>query len=315
MLRRSVVLVVSLSVLGCSEECVDQFDCLKISSKSTLTCDDGRCVVKSTLPTFPSFGPMDAGRGGGAGGGTSGDGGVQPRRVIPGDYTARLSGGQIVPPVTTMASGQATVRLSQDDAGTSLSWSMTFTNLVPTAAVLMVGAPAGRSVFNFVVLNDGGITSPFAGSVPLSRAQAEAVSAFGTSLLLTSAAQRAGEIRGQIVPRGSIIGFTQFVRRSTGQYGGGGQLVLETDGGFIPVAGSFEFDWTESGPVASASVSQGGTGDPIVPLPLNATGTGSAGTFDPLSLLLMVRDAGVYVTGNSADGGEVFRGDLSLSLR
>lgn len=313
MLRRPVLLVVALSMLGCAEECVDQFDCLKISSKSTLTCDDGRCVVKSTLPTFPSFGPMDAGRS--DAGSPTGDGGVQPARVIPGDYVARLSGGQNVPAVTTMASGQATARLSQDDAGASLSWSMAFTNLVPTAAVLMVGAPAGRSVFNFVVLNDGGITSPFTGSVALSRSQAEAVSAFGTSFVLTSATQRTGELRGQIVPRGSIIGFTQFVRKSNGQYGGGGQLVLETDGGFIPVAGSFEFNWTESGPVVSASVSQGGTGDPIVPLPLNATGTGSAGTFDPLSLLLMVRDAGVYVTGNSADGGEVFRGDLSLSLR
>lgn len=313
MLRRSVVLAVSLSILGCSEECVDQFDCLKISSKSTLTCDNGRCVVKSTLPTFPSLGPADAGRP--DAGTINSDGGVQPARVIPGDYTARLSGGQLVPPVTTTASGQATATLAQNDAGASLSWSMTFTNLVPTNAVLMIGAPAGRSVFNFIPLNDGGITSPFSGTVSLSRAQAEAVSAFRTSLVLTSAGQPLGELRGQVVPKGSLIGFTQFVRTSNGQYGGGGQVVLETDGGFIPVAGSFEFNWTESGPVASASVSQGGTGAAILPLPINATGTGSVGTFEPLTLLLMLRDAGVYVTGSSADAGEVFRGDLSLSLR
>lgn len=91
--------------------------------------------------------------------------------------------------------------------------------------------------------------------------------------------------------------------------------MLEVDGGFIPVTGSYELNWTESGAVASASVSQGGTGTPILQLPLNSTATGSAGTFDPLTLLFMLRDAGVYVTGSSADGGEVFRGDLSLSLR
>lgn len=314
MLRRGVALVLALSLLGCNEECVDQFDCLKVASKTTLTCDDGRCVVKATLPTLPSFVTPDAGRA--DGGVVAGDGGTRPGRVIPGDYAARLSGGQLVPPVTTMASGAATVRLDQDDAGqTSLSWSLSYTNLAPTNAVLMVGAPAGRSVLNLVVLNDGGIANPFVGTVALTRAQAEAVSAFQTSFVLTSAAQRTGELRGQIVPRGALIGFTQLVRSGSGGYGGGGHLVLESDGGFIPVAGSFELSWPESGPVASAAVSQGGTGAPILQLPLNASATGSAGTFEPLALLLTLSDAGVFVTGRSADGGEVFRGDLSLSLR
>ncbi|MBM4778446.1 MAG: CHRD domain-containing protein [Archangiaceae bacterium] len=314
MSSRLVAAALVLVVTGCNEECVDQFDCVKIASKSPLTCEDGRCVVKTTLPMIPSFAVPDAGRTDG-GAPVTGDGGIQPGRVVNGDYQARLSGGQLVPPVTTMASGNATATLSTDDAGVStLAYSMTFMNVAPTNAVLMFGAPAGRSVFNIVPLNDGGVTSPFAGSVRLSRSQAEAVSAFRSSIVLTSATQPLGELRGQIIPRGAFIGFTQFTKTGGG-YGGGGQLVLEVDGGFIPVAGSYELNWAESGAVASASVSQGGTGAPILQLPLNATATGSAGTFDPLTLLFMLRDAGVYVTGSSADGGEVFRGDLSLSLR
>lgn len=315
MLRGLAVVALILVLCGCNEECVDQFDCVKIASKSQLTCDDGRCVVKTMLPTLPSF-VTDAGRPSSDGGsGVVGDGGLPTGRVIPGEYQARLSGGQLVPPITTMASGQATVTLATDDAGVStLSWMLTFANVSPTNAVLMVGAPAGRSVFNIVPLGDGGIASPFSGSRTLSRVQAEAVSSFRASFVLTSATQPFGELRGQIIPKGGFIGFTQFVKTGGG-YGGGGQLVLQTDGGFIPSAGSFDFDWTESGGVANASINQGGTGAPILQLPLNAMATGSAGSFDPLALLLMLRDAGVYVTGSHADGGEAFRGDLGLSLR
>lgn len=314
MLRGLVVAALGvLAVSGCNEECVDQFDCAKLASKSALTCEDGRCVVKTVLPTLPSF-VTDAGRPPTDGGSmVSGDGGVS-QRIIPGEYQARLSGGQLVPPVGTMATGAATAILTLDDAGVStLSWTMTFAGLTPTNAVLMVGAPAGRSVFNLALLSDGGVSSPFSGAIPLSRAQAQAVSAFRSSFLLTSAARPTGELRGQLIPKGALIGFTQFVKASDGGYGGGGQLVLETDGGFIPVAGAFDFDWTESGPVASASVNQGGPA--IIQLPLNATRTGAAGSFEPFALLVMLRDAGVVVTGTDADGGVVFRGDLGLSLR
>jgi hypothetical protein len=308
MLRRFVTLLACLAALSCSEECTDQFDCLKVASKSTLTCDDGRCVVKSTFPAFPSLGPTDAGRGDG---GLGGDGGVQPGRVIPGNYVARLTGGQLVPPVTTTANGQLTATLVQSDAGTSLSWAITYANLVPTNAVLVIGAPAGRNGSTFIPLSDGGITSPFSGTLPLSRTQAIEISAFRTSVVLTSATQPLGELRGQLVPRGSLIGFSQFVRASDGRYGGGGQLVVETSGGFIPVAGSFEFNWAESGPVTSASVNQSSEAA-LLPLPLSATGTSSSGSFEALTLLMKLRDAGISVTGLASDGGEVFRGDLSL---
>lgn len=311
----SAWLLIGLS--GCPEECVDQFDCLRVPSKLPLTCDDGRCVVKTSLPMIPSFVIPDAGRpDAGAGGGASGDGGLPVGRLLPGEYTARLSGGQLVPPVTTTASGQATATLLVDDAGLStLSFSVTLQNVTPTNVVLMTGAPAGRTVFSFLPL-DGGVASPFAGATRLSRAQAEAVSAYRAAFLVTSVGRPMGELRGQLVPRGAFVGFTQFVRSDTGGYGGGGQLVLETlDGGFIPQLGSFDFDWTESGPVASAVITQGGGGPPIVTLPLNATATGSVGSFDPLALLFNLRDAGIAVVGTGLDGGERFRGDLGLSLR
>ncbi|MBL8918507.1 MAG: CHRD domain-containing protein [Myxococcaceae bacterium] len=313
MLRGLAVTTLCLLALpGCNEECVDQFDCAKLVSKSALTCEDGRCVVKTMLPTFPSF-PTDAGRPATDGGAQANDGGL-PARIVPGEYQARLSGGQLVPPVSTMATGSATAVLTVDDAGVStLGWTITFTGLTPTNAVLMVGAPAGRSLFNVLLLSDGGVSSPFSGAVPLTRPQAQAVSAFRSSFVLTSATRPAGELRGQLIPKGAFIGFTQFMKASDGGYGGGGQLVLETDGGFIPVSGAFDFDWTESGAVASASVNQGGP--PIIQLPLNAARTGAAGSFEPFALLVMLRDAGVVVSGDDDDGGLVFQGDLGLSLR
>lgn len=307
------LLVLGLLLAGCTEECVDQFDCLKIASKSALTCDDGRCVVKTRLPTLPSFGVPDGGRPA-SDAGASGDGGVRPASIIPGEYVARLSGGQLVPPVATAASGAATVTLTRDDAGVStLAWAMTFTGIAPTNAALLVGAPAGRSTTSFLRISDGGVTSPFTGSLPLSSTQAEAVSAFRASFVLTSATNPFGELRGQIVPKGSIIGFTQFARAADGQYGGGGHLVMETDGGFLPLIGHYDFAWPESGQVGSASITQGGA--PLLPLGVGASGTSATGTFEPLTLLLQLRDAGIFVTGAGADGGEVFRGDLGLSLR
>ncbi len=303
-MTRLALIVLSLSAISCTEECVDQFDCLKVSTKQTLTCDDGRCVVKSSLPSFMLPTPRDAGTV------TPSDGGLPTARILPGDYTARLSGAQLIPPVTTMGTGTVAATLAVSDAGASLSWTINVTTLTPANVALMVGAPAGRQTTTFLRLNDGGVPLPFTGTIPVSSATAQAISGAQASIIVTTAAKPFGELRGQLVPKGAILGTSQFVRSRDGQYGGGGQLLLETDGGFIPVAGSFQFDWSESGAVANAAVSQLGT--PLLPLPLDAAKTGSAGTFEPLALLVMLRDAGLVVVGTDQDGGEVFRGDLSL---
>lgn len=303
-MTRLAVIVSSLLAISCTEECVDQFDCLKVSTKQTLTCDDGRCVVKTALPSFMLPTPRDSGTV------TPSDGGLPTARLVPGEYTGRLSGAQLVPPVTTTGAGTVTATLGLSDAGASLSWSINVTNLTPTNVALMVGAPAGRQTTTFLRLNDGGVPLPFSGTMPLSSATAQAISGAQASIIVTTAARPFGELRGQLIPKGAILGTSQFIRSRDGQYGGGGQLLLETDGGFLPVAGSFQFDWSESGPVANAAVSQ--LGSALLPMPLNAAKTGSSGTFEPLALLVMLKDAGIAVVGTDSDGGEVFRGDLSL---
>lgn len=303
-MKHVAIAVLALTSLGCSEECVDQFDCLKVSSKQTLTCQDGRCVVKMSLPSFslPTT-PRDAGTV------VTSDGGLPSARVVPGEYTARLTGAQLIPPVTSAATGTVSATLTASDAGAAISWSINVSNLTPVNVALMVGAPAGRQTTTFLRLNDGGVPLPFTGSAAVPLSLAEAISTSQTAIIVTSAAKPFGEVRGQLVPKGSILGTSQFTRRD-GQYGGGGQLLLETDGGFLPVAGSFQFDWSESGAVEGAAITQ--LGATLLSLPLNVTKTGAAGTFEPLALLVMLRDAGISVVGSAADGGEVFRGELSL---
>ncbi|MDX2009527.1 MAG: CHRD domain-containing protein [Myxococcaceae bacterium] len=312
MLQRLAVVGMVVGLWGCNEECVDAFDCAKVPSRVPLTCDDGRCVAKTTLPMFPSFGGMDAGRrDGGVDGGAS-DGGAPEVALRPGEYTARLSGGQLVPPVATSAAGSAQATLVVDDAGVAtLSWSAMVMNATPVGATLLFDAPAGRSGAGPLVVSDGGSLS---GTLALTRAQAAAVSTNRASLVIATTERPAGGLKGQLAPRGALVGFTQLVRAANGQYGGGGQLVLEFMGMF-PTAGGYDFEWPESGRVTSAALVQGAGSTPLLALELNGSRTGASGTFEPLPLLLMIRDGGLFVTGTGADGGEVFRGDLSLSLR
>ncbi|MCA3013004.1 MAG: hypothetical protein INH41_11485, partial [Myxococcaceae bacterium] len=153
-----------------------------------------------------------------------------------------------------------------------------------------------------------------AGNLTLSPAQAAAVSTNRASLVIGTAERPAGALKGQLAPRGALVGFTQLVRASNGQYGGGGQLVLEFSGMF-PTAGTYDFEWPESGRVGAAVLSQGPSSPPLLTLALSEGRTRAVGAFEPLPLLLMLRDGGLFVTGTGADGGLVFSGDLSLSLR
>lgn len=304
MRRLSLALFIA-SLTGCPEECVDQFDCLKIESKLPLACDDGRCVVKTTLPMIPSF-VVDSGVRTDAG--SPVDGGESLRL---GQYDARLSGGQLVPPLSTAASGSGGAVLRRTDAGTlQLLWSIFPTGTTVTSTSLGLAASAGRVPAQVVPLADGGAAI---GSVALSEAQGLQLSSLRGSLILGSTTNPSGEVRGQLVPRGAFVGFTQFVqRRDGGGYGGGGQLVIETDGGLIPLAASYDFDWSESGPVAFAAVTQGAA--PLLVLALNSTQTGAQAAFNPL-VLASLRDAGVLVVGVGGDGGVIFTGDLALSFR
>jgi hypothetical protein len=305
-----------LFAAACAEECVDQFDCTKIPSKNPLVCEDGRCVVRTSLPAFPNFGPLpmdagppDAGR---SDAGPQPDSGAESVPIRSTALSGRFSGGQMVPPLVTAGSGMVTAALEVEDGGTfRLTYALSVSNLESQALTLMFGATAGRNGNDVLSLSDAGLS----GALPLSRMRAEAVVRFRSALIVTGASQGSPSVRAQLVPRGAFTGFTQFARALDGQYGGGGHIILASpDGGMIPTLGTFDFDWRESGRVASASVNQG-PGSSLIDLPLNSTRTGSSGEFSPLALVLMLRDAGIFVTGTGFDGGEVFRGDLSLSLR
>jgi hypothetical protein len=206
-MKRIALLWMLLGLAACNEECVDQFDCLKLGSKSFLTCEDGRCVVKTTVPTFSLPMPArDAGT-------PVSDGGAPAPRVIPGDYVARISGSQQVPVVLTTGSGTATVTLRASDAGTySIAYSVSVTGVQPVNVALMLGAPAGRQSTTFLRLNDGGVPAPLVGTLELSRGQAETLSGAQSAIIVTSAARPFGELRGQVIPRGAFLGFTQLVR-------------------------------------------------------------------------------------------------------
>ncbi len=321
-MRGFLVVLVVASFTSCSEECVDQFDCVKVNSKQTLTCADGRCVVKTTLPTLPSFGGggPDAGRDAG----TSPDGGAPDGPVVPGVYVARLTGGQLVPAVQTQASGAGQFTLSVTDAGTSLAWAISVTGVAPTGAALMLGAVSARNTQTLAVLTDGGVTSPIIGSAPITRAQAQAISAYRAALIVSSAANPGGELRGQLLAPGLLAAPIVFTRVSNGQFGGGGHFLLQFPpdagaGGFaLPTAGSYDLDWTESGRVVEATVNRGPVeagGATLLTLSLTPSRTGALGSFEPLALLLGLSDAGVSVSGRGADGGVAFTGAFNLSLR
>ena len=117
--------------------------------------------------------------------------------VFAAEIKVTLSGSQEVPPVTTSATGIATVTVNDD---MTVSVSVTTTGIVATAAHIHM-APAGQN---------GGVIVPFtktgdntwsaAPGAKLTEAQYAAFKAGNTYVNVHSAANPGGEIRGQIRP-------------------------------------------------------------------------------------------------------------------
>ncbi len=114
-----------------------------------------------------------------------------------GGVKVRLSGNEQVPPVTTSASGEGTITVGAD---MSVSGSVTTTGVAGTAAHIHLG-PRGRSGPIAVPMTR---TADNVWSVPagakLTDAQYEAYKAGGLYVNVHSAANKPGEIRGQIQP-------------------------------------------------------------------------------------------------------------------
>ena len=109
-----------------------------------------------------------------------------------------LSGSEEVPPVTTSATGGGTIKVGDDK---SVSGSVKTSGVVATAAHIHIGAP-GKNGPIIIPLTKGGDGSTW--SVPagakLTDAQYAAYKAGNLYVNVHSAANKGGEIRGQLKP-------------------------------------------------------------------------------------------------------------------
>ncbi len=112
-------------------------------------------------------------------------------------YKATLSGASEVPPVTTQAKGTAAV--SVDPTTKQISWRIEYSGLKPTAAHIHCGAAAGANAG--VAVNFGAnLASPIEGSGALTDAQLADLAAGKCYINIHTAANKGGELRGQLVP-------------------------------------------------------------------------------------------------------------------
>jgi CHRD domain len=111
---------------------------------------------------------------------------------------ADLRGAEEVPPVTTNATGKAEV--SFDSTTKQLSWTVTFSGLSGDATAGHFHGPAtpGQNA-GVVVPFQNPVTSPVKGTASLTDAQAADLLAGRWYINIHTAANRGGEIRGQVV--------------------------------------------------------------------------------------------------------------------
>jgi hypothetical protein len=109
-------------------------------------------------------------------------------------YKATLNGASEVPPVTSTATGSATV--TADTATKKVTWSVTYTGLTPAAAHIHCGAAAGANAGVAVPLTAG--PSPMAGSGTMTEAQLADLAGGKCYVNIHTAANKGGEIRGQL---------------------------------------------------------------------------------------------------------------------
>ncbi|HEY1794576.1 MAG TPA: CHRD domain-containing protein [Stellaceae bacterium] len=109
-------------------------------------------------------------------------------------YKATLNGASEVPPVQSSATGAATVNV--DTASKKVSWSVTYTGLTAAAAHIHCGAAAGANAGVAVPLTVG--PSPIAGTGTMTDAQLADLQAGKCYVNIHTAANKGGEIRGQL---------------------------------------------------------------------------------------------------------------------
>ncbi len=117
--------------------------------------------------------------------------------VLSDEVKVTLSGAQEIPPVTTSASGTGTITVGADK---SVSGSVTTSGVAVTAAHVHEAGPGknGPIVFPLTKTSDTVWTVP--AGVKLTDAQLESYKAGNLYFNIHSAANKSGEIRGQIKP-------------------------------------------------------------------------------------------------------------------
>jgi hypothetical protein len=112
------------------------------------------------------------------------------------NYKAALSGKSEVPPNTVAGTGSVTA--TYDDASKKLTWKGSYSGLTgpATAAHFHGPAAAGKNAGVMVPISPNGPS--FEGSATLTDAQAKALMDGGMYVNIHTAANKAGEIRGQL---------------------------------------------------------------------------------------------------------------------
>jgi CHRD domain len=121
---------------------------------------------------------------------------VSPSMAAMMEFKATLSGKSEVPPNT--ATGTGTVTASYDSDSKKLTWKGSYSGLTgpATAAHLHGPAPAGKNAGVMIPINPHGPS--FEGSATLTDAQAKALTDGDLYVNIHTAANKAGEIRGQL---------------------------------------------------------------------------------------------------------------------
>ena len=113
-------------------------------------------------------------------------------------FKATLSGASEVPPTTSAGSGTATAAL--DTATKMLSWEVTYSGLSGPAMAAHIHGPADLDKNAAVVIPFTVTASPIKGSKVLTAAQEADLEAGKYYVNIHTAANKGGEIRGQLMP-------------------------------------------------------------------------------------------------------------------
>ena len=113
--------------------------------------------------------------------------------------TALLTGAAEVPPATTSGTGMAEATLDKETR--VLAWKVTFTGLTGAATAAHIHGPAAVGSNAGVVIPFTGTASPLEGQATLTEAQVADLLAGKWYVNVHTAANKGGEIRGQLAPR------------------------------------------------------------------------------------------------------------------